>query len=458
MTMRPTDMIVAPATPPGEGGIAIVRLSGAGVEKALDQFFTTSGSVGGMRSHQLYHGQLQRPDGRLVDDVLAVVMRAPHSYTGEDVVEVHCHGGNQILRCVLDLFLEAGLRMARPGEFTERAFMNGRLDLAQAEAVAGLISARSEQACRVALAQLEGRLSRLIHDFAAQLKDALALVEAHIDFPDDEVGSLDRTFLEQSLAAVRGQMQELAASFDTGRALRDGISILILGKPNVGKSSLMNALLGQARAIVTDVPGTTRDTVEEQMVIGGFPVHLIDTAGIRETLDPIEREGVQRARDRVKSTDLILLVIDGSQALTEEDHMALKLCDPARTLIILNKVDLGLSCDLSLLAPFDDTVQISVLEKTGLDQLQEAMVARLAGDAGGDVAEHPVITERRHRDALLRCLKSTQNARELAGNGAPLELLALEIREGLDALGQITGETTPEEILNHIFSRFCVGK
>ncbi len=241
-------------------------------------------------------------------------MRAPNSYTGDDVVEVHCHGGTQILRNVLDLFLAQGTRMAHPGEFTQRAFMNGKLDLAQAEAVVEVIRARSDKASRVALDQLGGRLSQKVHQFAEELQRALALLEAHIDFPDDEVGELDLPALLQSVDAVAREMRQLVESFDLGRALREGISILILGRPNVGKSSLMNAILGESRAIVTDVAGTTRDTLEEQLVLAGFPVRLIDAAGVRDTEDPVELEGVRRARDKALAADLVLLVVDGSLA------------------------------------------------------------------------------------------------------------------------------------------------
>ncbi len=456
--MRPKDTIVAPATPPGEGGVAIVRLSGPDAETLLAATFAGGTLPAAMDSHHLYHGRICRPDGQLVDDVLAVIMRAPHSYTGEDVVEVHCHGGQQILRNILDLFLGLQARMARPGEFTERAFLNGRLDLAQAEAVAGLIEARSSQACRVALEQLDGRLSREVNRFADQMKSLLALVEAHVDFPDDEVGSLAVEEVTRQLQAVSAEMRELAGSFDTGRALREGVSVLIIGRPNVGKSSLMNALLGQARAIVTDVPGTTRDTVEEQMIVGGFPIRLIDTAGVRSTDDPIEREGVRRASDKACSADLVLLVVDSSVGVTDEDRMAMDLCEPSRTLAVMNKADLGRRCDRTLLKGLGGGIAVSARQGTGLEVLQQAMVDRLGGDTGGDAAEHVVLLERRHRDALLQALRATKTAQQAVESQAPLECLAFELREILDDLGQITGETTPDEILDQIFGRFCIGK
>ena len=304
------DTIVAPVTPPGEGGVGIVRLSGPQAVTYLKESFRCKTKHEEFESHRLYYGQLFNTHEVRLDEVLAVVMRSPRSYTGEDVVEVHCHGGIQIMRSVLDLFLAAGARMAAPGEFTQRAFLHGRLDLSQAEAVVDVIKARSERSGQVALDQLEGHLSRKIYAYSDQLKSALALLEAHIDFPDDEVGSLDLSSLVEPIRGQVDEMVALANSFDVGRVLREGVSILILGRPNVGKSSLMNALLGESRAIVTSVAGTTRDTLEESLVLAGFPVRLIDAAGVRETDDPIEKEGVRRASSKARSADLILLVVD----------------------------------------------------------------------------------------------------------------------------------------------------
>lgn len=456
--MIPDDTIIAPATPPGEGGIAVVRLSGPAAIECLAGFFVGRRSVAEMVSHHLYHGRLCRADGTMVDEVLAVIMHGPHSYTGEDVVEIHCHGGARILSSVLDLFMTAPVRLARPGEFTERAFLNGKLDLAQAEAVADIIHAKSERACRVALDQLEGRLSRVIYDLSDRLKDLLALVEAHIDFPDDEVGSLEGSIVSKQLTRLTDEMSNLIESFESGRALREGIIVLILGRPNVGKSSLMNSMLGHSRAIVTPVPGTTRDTLEEQMVVGGFPVRLIDTAGVRATDDPVEREGVRRASDKARAADLILLVVDGSQPLTEEDRMAMDLCVEARTLVVINKVDLPAAFPHSELVRFGRPLGISARTGAGLDQLQAAMVDRLGGSGLGDVDEDVLVVERRHREALVLAKAAAERAREVMLQGVPLEFLALEIREGVAALGRITGETAADEILDQIFSRFCIGK
>ncbi|NJC87085.1 MAG: tRNA uridine-5-carboxymethylaminomethyl(34) synthesis GTPase MnmE [Desulfuromonas sp.] len=451
------DTIVAPATPPGEGGVGIVRLSGSRAEALLAAAFRGRTAPPAMVSHHLYHGRLCRRDGTPLDEVLAVIMRAPHSYTGEDVVEVHCHGGSQLLRCILDLFLAEGARLANPGEFTQRAFLNGRLDLAQAEAVAALIGARSEQAARIALGQLEGRLSQQIHHFTTELRELLLLLEAHIDFPDDDLGTLDHQAVSTRAAAVHAAITELMLTFDNGRALREGVSVLILGRPNVGKSSLLNALLGEARAIVTEIPGTTRDTVEEELVLDGLPLRLIDTAGVRDTTDPIEQEGVRRAREKARAADLVLLVLDGSQPLTAEDRMAVAMAPPERTVLVRNKSDLP-AAEEPHSHPFLSHVAVSVRQGTGLAELQAAIVAHFCGPGAGDTVGGVVLAERRHRDALSGTLTALERFRAAQAAGEPYECLAFELREALAALGQITGETTPDAILEQIFSRFCIGK
>ena len=456
--MPAVDTIVAVATPPGEGGIGIVRLSGPQAVTCLGKVFRSKiTSPAEMECRRLYLGHLVNGRDELVDEVMAVIMRGPRSYTGEDVVEVHCHGGTQILRSILDLFLEQGATMAGPGEFTQRAFLHGRLDLAQAEAVIEVIRARSERASRVAAAQLDGCLSREIYRFSGKIKEALALLEAHIDFPDDEVGELDLVALLDPLHRVAEEMRVLAGSFDLGRVLRDGINVLILGRPNVGKSSLMNAILGESRAIVTEVAGTTRDTLEEQLVLAGFPVRLIDAAGVRDTQDPVEIEGVKRARDKASSADLVLLVIDGSVALNDEDRLALELCYPEKTLVVINKSDQAQQCDTAGLAGFEHRVAVSAKYNQGLTELGEAIVRHLAEDSSLAGNEGVIITERRHRDALLNGIVALDRLFAATVSAAPRECLAINLREALGALGRITGETTPDEILEQIFSRFCIG-
>ncbi len=450
--------IVAPATPPGEGGIGIVRLSGPKAVSILDAVFVGKQLTSNMVSHHLYRGLLQKPDSRLVDDVMVVIMRAPHSYTGEDVVELHCHGGSQIMRSVLDLCLDTGALMASPGEFTQRAFINGRLDLAQAEAVIEVIRARSDRACRAALDQLGGHLSQQIYRFVAVLKSSLSLLEAHIDFPDDEVGTLELEPFALTLQSLRTEMEALVASFDMGRALREGLSVLLLGRPNVGKSALMNALLGESRSIVTEVAGTTRDTLEENLVLAGFPLRLIDAAGVRETEDPVEREGVRRAREKALAADLVLMVIDGSVALTDEDRLAFELCESDKTLLLINKSDQIQVLDLKTLPPFSGQVELSAKSGVGLEALRQKIVEQLSSDVAGEGVEDIVVLERRHRDALLQAISALNCFAEALVATAPFECLAMDLRVSLAALGQITGETTPDEILEQIFSRFCVGK
>lgn len=451
------DTIVAPATPSGEGGIGIVRLSGPQAETVLETFFKPGRKVARFESHRLYHGHMVDRDGRILDEVMAVLMRRPRSYTREDVAEIHCHGGPQVMRRLLDLCIDAGLRLARPGEFTLRAFLNGRLDLAQAEAVIDVIRSASEAACHVALGQLEGKLSGVLHRLREQLVEVLALVEAHVDFPEDDIEHPDQQRLRLEVVAVQRDIEKLLAGFDAGRTLREGISVLILGKPNVGKSSLLNALLGEARAIVTSIAGTTRDTIEENLALGGIPLRLIDTAGIRQTIDPIEAEGVRRARSKVPAADLVLLVVDGSRPLDADDLLAFEACREANTLLVVNKGDLPL---IPLPPSFVTLPQVAVSAQSGegVARLRDAISAIFLHRPGGEGPESVLLSDRRHREALVRAAGALDHF--LAGLAAqfPPELLALEVREALQAIGEVTGETTPEEVLDHIFSRFCIGK
>jgi tRNA modification GTPase len=451
------DTIVAIATAPGEGGIGIVRLSGSGAEKLLYKYFCAAGGETPLASHRLYYGHFRDACGELVDEVMAVVMRAPRSYTREDVVEVHCHGGCVVLRRIVDLLVDAGARLARPGEFTLRAFLNGRIDLARAEAVIDVIRSRSEVACRVALGQMEGRLSRQIYQFRDNIGDLLAEVEAGIDFPEEELPLADRQRLIATASTIEEQMGTLLQSFESGRLLRDGLAILIFGKPNVGKSSLMNALLGEARTIVSDIPGTTRDTVEESLLLKGMPLRLIDTAGIRQTVDPVEVQGVQRAQAKVAGVDLVLLVVDGSLQPDEDDLKALQACDPERTLLVLNKQDLG-SCSLPEDFAALPAISICARNAEGVDRLLDGVVNFFSHNAGSECRETILLSDRRHREALLLARSSLERFKFTVIDEQPSEFGALELREALQSLGEITGETAPEEILEKIFTRFCIGK
>ncbi len=450
------DTIIAPITPAGEGGVGVLRLSGSRAEAFLLQFFHPSRPTARFRSHQLYHGHIHAPDGEIIDEVLAVIMRSPSSYTREDVAEVHCHGGTVVVRRLLDLFIDAGVRLARPGEFTLRAFLNGRIDLAQAEAVADIIGCASEGARRIAIGQLEGKLSAALNHFRTVIIEQLALVEIHIDFPEEDIDFPSYDRLLTSVSRVMADIDHLLESFDAGRTLREGISLLILGKPNVGKSTLMNALLGEERAIVTAIPGTTRDIIEERFTLGGVPLRLLDTAGIRDTNDVVEREGVRRAREKIGSAELVLLVIDGSAPLDAEDLLALEACRGSRVIVVINKADLGTPAA----APIPDfpSVSISARKGDGVAVLQNTIRDTVLGHFGRAGQETILLSDRRHRQALLRAREALEVFRQKIEDGVAPELLAVELRTALDAFGEITGETTPDEILHHIFSRFCIGK
>jgi len=451
-----TETIVAPATPPGEGGVAIVRVSGPLAEELLGRFVHLPGSA--PESHKLYRGYFRDSSGKTVDEVLWVIMRAPHSFTREDVVEVHCHGGPVPVRNIVDRFLEAGARLARPGEFTLRAYLNGRLDLSQAEAVIDLIRARSDAAGRVALAQLQGKLGTVLGGYRDRLLFLLAEVETHIDFSEEDISLPEMGEICKAVSALQNDVSSLVATFDSGRRLQTGARVLILGKPNVGKSSLLNLLLGEARAIVTDVPGTTRDTLEESLVLNGVPLQLIDTAGLRPSEDPVEQMGMQRARDKIAGSDLILLVVDGSTGIDGEDRACLELCPEDRTILVVNKCDLGIS-PTAFDGPGLLQVAISAKRGDGFQELCQKIGDLLGGGMGpGDVVESVVIYERRHREALLRAHRALDASLAAAEEQLPPELMALELRSALDAIGEVTGETTPGDVLDAIFSRFCIGK
>jgi tRNA modification GTPase len=454
--MSKEETIIAPATPPGEGGIGIIRISGFAAEEALLRFFWPKRPQARLQSHHLYYGRIITPDGHDIDEVMAVVMRAPHSYTREDVAEIHCHGGSQVLQSILQLFIGSGLRLARPGEFTLRAFLNGRLDLARAEAVIDLIRARSESARTVAVSQLQGRLSTLIHGFRERLLDLLSLVEAHIDFPEDDIEAPMLEDLSATAGRLLQEMDALLATFDSCRLLREGLSVLILGRPNVGKSSLLNRLLGEARAIVSEMPGTTRDTIEECLLLGGIPLRLIDTAGVRDSHHPVEVEGIRRSKAKVDGADLILLVIDGSRPLLDDDHTSLATCANRRTLLVVNQSDRPL---LPLPEPFASLplVQVSAHTGEGMERLQAAILSFFQGSEG-EARETVLLSDQRHYQALLGARAALHAYLDALRSGLSPEFLAIELRTALRSLGEITGETASEDLLDRIFSRFCIGK
>ena len=449
------DTIIAPATAVGESGIAVVRISGPESLELLKKFFRPTSKDHNYRSHQLYHGILVDQDGQHIDEVLAVFMAAPNTYTCEDTVEINCHGGRQVVKNILHLYFQQGVRFAQPGEFTYRAFINGRLDLSQAEAVAQLIHAKSDSSRKVALAQVEGRLSKAIYKITQNLRNILILLEAWIDFPEEDLPAADLQKVAFDISQANELIIEISNTYDAGRVLFDGASILLVGRPNAGKSSLLNTLLGEDRAIVTDIPGTTRDLLEEGMTIAGVPVRLIDTAGLRQSDDPVEMEGVRRAKQKIAQADLVLFLVDGSKMVDEQDFYAHQACIMSRAFLVRTKADLPVVADTSF-CDFPEFV-ISVKTGAGLDNLDEAIAKFLLGEHSPS-SESVMITEQRHYDALIACRQNLDRFRVAMDDRLSLEFLVLEIREALFYLGQISGETTTDSVLEGIFSRFCIGK
>lgn len=452
------DTIAAIATPLGEGGLAVVRISGQRALELADACFRPSGSgvhPSQARSHTLLYGHITR-DGCDVDEVLLAVMRAPRTYTREDVVEISCHGGLLPAKAVLDAVLACGARLALPGEFTQRAFLNGRLDLTQAEAVADLIHSRTELAMQAASEQLAGKLSSRINLLRDDLMSVLAHIEAHIDFPDEDIAPDTYQQLLQRLEKGIVFMDELLRTANEGRILRRGVRAAVIGRPNAGKSSLLNQLLGQDRAIVSQIPGTTRDTIEETANIRGVPVMFIDTAGLRDPQGEIEVEGIRRSREALVCAELLLHVLDGSEALSAVDAAYLDEFRDKPRLLVLNKCDLGLK--LKLAANHNaGSVQVSCLNGQGIEMLKDR-VRDLVWTGQTQAGMQEVMINSRHQDALNRARESTVRTLDALRSNEPLDLVAVDLHAAVNAVGEVVGKTTTEDLLDSIFSQFCIGK
>ena len=451
------DTIAAISTPIGQGGIGIVRLSGPDAVEIANRLFVPAkrDSWTNIEPFRLYYGHIVDPsDKHIVDEVLLSYMRAPRSYTRQDVIEINAHGGVVPLQEILRLCLESGARMAREGEFTLRAFVNGRIDLAQAEAVLDVIQAKTDAALQVAIGQLSGHLSREVGEMRQQLLSALAYLEASIDFPEEDIPVQD---VSHELSQVGEQLKALLASADRGIIYRQGVRAAIVGRPNVGKSSLLNALLRVERAIVTPIPGTTRDTLEETINLQGIPVVLVDTAGIETTEDPIERLGIERSRRSIQGADLVLMVVDISSPLTAEDTAVAALIEDKPAIMVLNKIDLGLAADFDGLLPQAPRVRVSALTGHGIPALEETLLDVLL--SGQVIAgEPPISGNSRHRALLQIASDYIHDALTAIRSELPAECVAIDIREAIDALGEITGETANQDLLETIFGRFCIGK
>lgn len=457
------DTICAIATPPGEGGIGIIRVSGPrAVEIASAVFVGASRrTVRDFTSHTLHHGEMRDPDTQArLDEVLVAVMKAPRSYTCEDVVEFQCHGGPLILRLGLEALVRSGARLAEPGEFTKRAFLNGRLDLAQAEAVMDVIQARSEAGLRVAMEQLRGALSEELGRMREGLVRLLVEVEAGIDFTEEDITFISLQGLADGVSVIREQIDCLIRTADDGRIVREGVTVALLGRPNVGKSSLLNALARADRAIVTPVPGTTRDVVEEFINVRGVPVRLLDTAGLRETADMVEQEGVRRSHDALDRAELVLAVLDGSAPVEPDDRRLLARVRGKPVVLVVNKADLPPLLDLAALQPAVERgkiIRTSAKSGAGLDGLRDA-IRDMVLTQGLESREGVLITHLRHRAALSRAKESLDLVLVSIARRMPAEFIAVDLRGAVNALGEIIGETTTDDILHRIFKEFCIGK
>lgn len=459
--MQQVDTICAVATAKGEGGIGIIRISGNNAQLVAAKVFrAVSGKdLAEYKSYQAVYGHIVASDGQIVDEAIALIMRGPHSYTCEDVVELQCHGGMMPLRKTLQLTYEAGARPAERGEFTKRAFLNGRLDLTQAQAVMDVISAKTEKSLAMAEGHLNGYFSQLINDLRHNILGMIAHLEAAIDFPEDEVDEVVIDDVEKNIVAVRSQLRKLLQTVHTGRILRDGLMTAIIGKPNVGKSSLLNAMLREKRAIVTDIPGTTRDSIEEYVNIGGMPLRIIDTAGIRTTDDVVEKIGVDKSKDYIEKADLILALFDGSKPLGTEDEAIIALLKEHEALILLNKADLELQVSKEELEQKTalPVITLSTVTEHGLDELTKAITAK-AYLGSNDGEEGYFVNDERQADILRKTDSHLKAALETIGSDMGLDFISIDLRSAWEKLGELTGDTVGEDIIDEIFAKFCIGK
>ncbi|MGE7604321.1 tRNA uridine-5-carboxymethylaminomethyl(34) synthesis GTPase MnmE [Peribacillus sp. NPDC097675] len=458
------DTITAISTPLGEGAIAIVRISGDEAIEIADRIFKgpSGKSLREVDSHTIHYGHLMVPKtGEIIEEVMVSVMKGPKTFTREDVVEINCHGGIVSVNRVLQLILSQGARLAEPGEFTKRAFLNGRIDLSQAEAVMDLIRAKTDKAMNVALGQMEGRLSKLIQKLRHEILQTLAQVEVNIDYPeyDDVEEMTHRLFLEKG-NYVKVEIEKLLRTAQQGKILRDGLATVIIGRPNVGKSSLLNSLVHENKAIVTDVPGTTRDVIEEYVNVRGVPLKLVDTAGIRETEDIVERIGVERSRAVLKEADLILLVLNYSDDFTPEDEKLFQAVEGMDVIVIINKTDLPQKINMQQVkekATSHKIVTTSLLEDQGVDELEEA-IAALFFEGSLEAGDITYVSNARHIALLGQALQAIEDSMEAIEMGTPIDLVQIDFTKAWELLGEVIGESVQDGLINQLFSQFCLGK
>jgi len=473
MSLR-QDTIAAIATPLGEGGIAVIRVSGPDAFRIVTERLAGSSGMRRAKSHSIHVGYLKKLDGTILDQVVCAVFHAPNSYTGENVVEVSCHGGMLVTRRILEELLTAGARHANPGEFTQRAFLNGKLDLAQAEAVADLIHANSDKAHRTSLTHLKGEFSAGVESMRSSLIDALGLLELELDFAEDGYEFVDKEKVRGLVEATLRKVEKLLTSYTIGRAIRDGVQAVLVGAPNVGKSSLMNRLLKESRAIVTEIPGTTRDVISENIFIDGVLFRLSDTAGIRKSDDPAEQEGVRKSREKLGIADVIVLVIDATRPfgmqLQEIGTEAVEFLQERRkkVQVALNKVDLekadAVHENRGHVAPpleglnIGQFTRVSALTGEGIQELEGALLAHVPGFDVSGPPEGEVVTSARHHSAFLRVAEYLRLAKNSIDETRTSEFIAVDLRGALDSLGEVTGRIANEDVMNEIFGKFCIGK
>ena len=453
------DTIAAISTPRGEGGIGIVRLSGNESLGILSKIFKPKSKkdVKDIKSYTINYGHIY--DGEeLIDEVLVSIMKAPNTYTREDIVEINCHGGYLITQKVLELVLKNGAKIAEPGEFTRRAFLNGRLDLTQAEAVIDLIHGKTDKSISLSLNNLRGDLRNQINYLKKILLDVAAHVNVVLDYPEEGVDEPIPEHLIMELHNVKDTITKLIESYDKGKMIKEGIKTAIVGKPNVGKSSLLNSILREERAIVTSIAGTTRDTIEEIINIKGIPLIMIDTAGIRKTQDEVENIGVQKSKKMLKEADLVLFVLDSSRDFSDEDREIYDSIESEKVIGILNKIDMEKKLDITNLTKVKKWIEISALENIGIDTLENEIYNFILSENIEDSSEKLIITNIRHKSALEKTKKSIENIFETIDMGYPMDLIAVDLNDALDSLSEVTGEISSEDLLDHIFSNFCVGK
>ena len=456
-----SDTIAAISTAVGEAGIAVIRVSGPQSIIEVNQLFRGKQSLVDADSHTVHYGYIIDPDsGDKMEEVLVTIMRAPRSFTTEDVVEISSHGGVVSVRRLMELLLQQQIRIAEPGEFTKRAFLNGRIDLSQAEGVIDLIRSKSDKAFSVALRQVEGKLSRQIKPLQQILIEMVAHIEVNIDYPEHDVESVTSDFIKQKSLEVMNGIDELLRTANEGKILREGITTAIVGRPNVGKSSLLNTLAQDNRAIVTDIPGTTRDVIEEFVTINNIPLKLLDTAGIRETIDVVEKIGVERSRTAVNDADLILLVLNHNEALHEDEIQLLEQIKDRQVIVIVNKIDLYRQLDLVKLEeyfPKESIVTMSVKDQKGIDQLEEAISTLFFGGKL-ESADLTYVSNVRHIALLKQAKRSLQDAYQASDELIPIDLIQIDVRLAWEQLGEIIGDSAPDSLIDQIFSQFCLGK